>query len=100
MWLCLLLTKLGLLLSSNQYTKIKLIKKSTSIRKIMTNFKDQEKEEDNEGITLNVTSIDSSILLKGNNQRLITIIYNPFYYTQIKYINIQYHSICDKLVAR
>lgn len=105
-WLRFLLIELGLLLSSNQYIEIKVIKESTGVKEIKTNIKDQKKE-DYEDIVLNINSnsstfalIDSSFLLKSNNSRSILLTYNPTYYTKIKYIDIKHHYICEKVDIR
>lgn len=103
MWLQLLPTKLGLLLSSNQYAKIKITEGSRGARKIKANFWDQEKE-NNEIMALNATSINSStsrtvISLKGNNQKSIALVHNPFYHAQKKQIDIQHYYICNKIAA-
>lgn len=44
-------------------------------------------------------STDTPISLKVDNQGSIILAHNPVYFAQIKYIDIQYHSISDKLAA-
>lgn len=44
--------------------------------------------------------INTSISLKGDNQRSIVFTYNPTYNAWIKYIDIQHHYICDEVAAR
>lgn len=87
-WLWFLLTKLNLLLPSNQYAKIKVAKKIRDAKKIKANFKDQEKE-DNEDMASKTILIDfftslEAISLKGNNQRSIVFIHNLIYHAQMK----------------
>ncbi len=43
-WLRLLLTELGLLLPSNQYTEIRVVEGSTGAAEIKANLRDQEEE--------------------------------------------------------
>lgn len=91
-WLWLLLIILGLLLLSNQFAKIKIMKGSRDTRKIKANLRDQ-KEKDNESIVSKVISIYFSILLKaillkGDNQILVALVYNLIYYTWTKQIDI------------
>lgn len=103
-WLQLLLTKLGLLLLSDQYTEIKVIEGSKGAKEIKANLKGQ-KEEDNRGIASKTTLIylftsPKAILLKDDNQRSIVLTYNPVYHTWTKNIDIQRHYIIDKVATR
>lgn len=82
------------------------MEKSIDIAEIKANLWDQE-EEEYKNMVLNAaltnlsisTSTDPFISLKGNNQRFITLAYNPVYHTQTKHIDIQYYYICDMVAA-
>lgn len=65
-WIWFLLIKSDLLLSSNKYTKIKIIEENIGIWKIKTSYENQG-EKDNKNITSNIALIDSLISLKGDN---------------------------------
>lgn len=49
---------------------------------------------------INFFTLYKVISLKDNNQRSITLIHNSVYYAYTKYIDIQYHYICDKVAVR
>lgn len=96
-----MLTKLGLLFLSDQYVKIEVEKGSKGSKEIKTNLRDQ-KEKDNKSIAMKATLIYpyasfNTILLKDNNQVLITIAYNPVYHIPINHLNIKYYYIYDKI---
>lgn len=57
-WLQPLLIELGLLLPTDQYTKIKIIEGSRGVKKIKVNLKDQK--EKNDGMVSKATSIHPS----------------------------------------
>lgn len=44
-------------------------------------------------------STDPFISLKSNNQQSIALAYNAVYHAQTKYIDIQYHYICDEVAV-
>lgn len=82
--------ELNLLLSNNQYIKIKVVEKYTVAVEIKVNLWDQEEKEvvamaSKKYLEL---STEPSIFLKGNNQGSIALAHKPIYYAQIKYIDI------------
>ncbi len=89
MWLRLLQIKLDLLLLNDQYAEIKVTEGTRGPKKIKTNLKDQE-EEDNRSMNLKATSTHPSTLckaisLKADNQRSIALAHNLVYHTQTKH---------------
>lgn len=92
-WLHLLLTELEVLQSGEQDAEIKIVKSNSCALAIANNCIAQKRKE-------RQPVLSKAILLKGDNQGLISLAYNPVFYVKTKHIDIQYHYIRDKIAAK
>lgn len=109
-WLWLFLIKLGFLKLNNQHVKINIKEGNSSANTLLKsiliqegkNFKGewQSRKVNKKHYTAREKlNLITPIFLRGDNQGSITLAHNSVFYSQIKYINIQYHYIRDKVVA-